>query len=59
MTAPEETPGGLAESTGHPRVDEAIVNLASVQDAPPAEQVGPLTEADRTFRETLDSIGDV
>ena len=36
-----------------------MIALAAVQDAPPAEQVAPLAEADRTLRETLDSIGDV
>ena len=59
MTGPREAPGGLAEGTGDPRIDEAVIALAAVQDAPPAEQVAPLTEAHRTLRETLDSIGDV
>jgi hypothetical protein len=42
-----------------PRIEETLVDLAEVSDAPPVEQVGPLTEADRVLRETLDSIGDV
>jgi hypothetical protein len=59
VTAPQETPGGLAEGTGDPRIDAALIALAATQDAPPAEQVAPLAEAHRTLRETLDSIGDV
>jgi hypothetical protein len=59
VTGPQEVPGGLAEGTGDPRIDEAVIALAAVQDAPPAEQVAPLAESDRTLRETLDSIGDV
>ena len=59
MTAPEPSPGGLAETTGDPRIDEAVIALAAAQDAPPAEQVAPLAEAHRTLRETLDSIGDI
>jgi hypothetical protein len=46
-------------ATGHPAVDAALVDLAAVAEAPPAEQVAPLAEADRVLRETLDSIGDV
>jgi hypothetical protein len=44
---------------GHPRIDETLGALAAARDAPPADQVAPLTEAHRTLRETLDSIGDV
>ena len=32
--------------------------LAAAGDAPPDELIAPLTEADRTLRETLDSIGE-
>jgi hypothetical protein len=32
--------------------------LDAAADLPPADQVAPLTEAHRTLRETLDSIGD-
>jgi hypothetical protein len=42
-----------------PAVDQAVAALADVAEAPPAQQVGPLAEADRVLRETLDSIGDV
>ena len=52
MTTPDENPGRT-------NLDEALEKLAAVRDAPPADQVGPLTEADRALRETLDSIGDV
>ena len=52
MTAPDET-------TGHPSVDQAVAAVVNAGDAPPAEQVAPLAEADRVLRETLDSIGDV
>jgi hypothetical protein len=41
------------------RIDGVLAALAEVKDAPPAEQVGPLTEAHRVLRETLESIGDV
>jgi hypothetical protein len=41
------------------RVEQVVADLAMVADAPPAEQVAPLAEADRVLRETLDSIGDV
>jgi hypothetical protein len=40
-------------------VDEVVSGLVAVQDAPPAEQVAPLTQAHQVLRETLDSIGDV
>jgi hypothetical protein len=46
-------------NTGSPAVDEVLAGLAAVADAPPAEQVAPLAEADRVLRDTLDSIGDV
>jgi hypothetical protein len=59
VTAPEESPGGLAQSTGHPHIDEAVIALAATQDSPPADQVAPLAEAHRTLRETLDSIDDI
>jgi hypothetical protein len=44
--------------TGHPAVDEAVAAVAALADAPPAEQVAPLAQADRVLRDTLDSIGD-
>jgi hypothetical protein len=44
--------------TGDPRIDEALGALAAAGDAPPADLVAPLTEADRALRETLDSIGE-
>ena len=44
---------------GSARIDEALDALAEVRDAAPAEQVGPLSQAQRVLRETLDSIGDV
>ncbi len=54
MTGPEPP-----TATGMPAVDEVLAGLAAVADAPPADQVAPLAEADRVLRETLDSIGDV
>jgi hypothetical protein len=51
-------PAVTAEA-GSARIDEALAVLAEVRDAPPAEQVAPLTQAQRVLRETLDSIGDV
>jgi hypothetical protein len=36
-----------------------MAGLTGVRDAPPSEQVGPLTEAQRSLAETLDTIGDV
>jgi hypothetical protein len=36
-----------------------LAALAEVKDAPPAQQVAPLTQAHRVLRETLESIGDV
>ena len=61
MTAPDagDLAGPGTAHTGHPRVDEALGSLAAAGDAPPAEQVAPLAEADRVLRETLDSIGDI
>jgi hypothetical protein len=44
--------------TGNPAVDDALSGLAAVADAPPAEQVAPLAQADRVLRDTLDSIDD-
>ena len=55
MTAPDHA----ASPTGHPAVDQAVAAVVGAGDAPPAEQVAPLAEADRVLRETLDSIGDV
>ena len=46
------------QPSGNPRIDEALSNLAAAADAPPAEQIAPLTEADRALRETLDTIGE-
>ena len=43
---------------GTSRVGAALLALAEVRDAPPADQVEPLTRAHRALRETLDSIGD-
>jgi len=56
VTGPQEA---MTAHTGHPRVDEALAAVVEASDAPPAEQVAPLAEADRVLRETLDSIGDV
>jgi hypothetical protein len=50
--------GDQAPETGHPRVDEVLRNLAAVGDAAPHEMIGPLTEADRVLRETLDTVED-
>jgi hypothetical protein len=55
LTDPERVPPG---QTGHPRVDDVVAMLDAAADLPPADQVAPLTEAHRTLRETLDSIGD-
>jgi hypothetical protein len=44
---------------GGARIDQALAALAEVKDAPPAEQVEPLSRAHQVLRETLDSIGDV
>jgi hypothetical protein len=54
-TDPGRVPPG---QTGHPRVDDVVAMLDAAADLPPADQVAPLTEAHRTLRETLDSIGD-
>jgi hypothetical protein len=55
-----DDPAPLADvTTGHPRVDAALAALAEVAEAPPVQQIGPLTEAHDVLRETLDSIGDV
>ena len=56
MTAPQAPGPGAG---GAARIEEALAALAEVKDAPPAEQVAPLTQAHRILRETLDSIGDV
>jgi hypothetical protein len=50
--------GEAAPVTGHPRVDEALRELAAVGDAAPHEMIAPLTEADRVLRETLDTVED-
>ena len=42
-----------------PRLAEALAALDAVRDAPPAEQVAPLADAQRVLRETLDSVADV
>jgi hypothetical protein len=55
VTAPDDP----TVHTGHPTVDQAVAAVVDTGDAPPAEQVAPLAEADRVLRETLDSIGDV
>jgi hypothetical protein len=57
VRVPGPRPGPAA--TGSSRIDEALAVLADVRDAPPGEQVAPLTNAQRVLRETLDSIGDV
>lgn len=63
MTAPDDdwAPVNVDQTAGngHPRIDETLAALAAARYAPPAVQVAPLTEAHRTLRETLDSIGDV
>jgi hypothetical protein len=58
VTGPAERVEPSGE-TGQPDVDAALAALADVADAPPAEQVVPLTEAHRVLSETLDSIGPV
>jgi hypothetical protein len=62
VTAPDGSVGDYAPSqpphTGDPRIDGALAALADAGDAPPDQLVGPLTEADRALRETLDAIGD-
>ncbi len=52
-------PAGPEPASSIPDVGEAMESLAAVADAPPADQVTPLAEADRVLRETLDSIGDI
>jgi hypothetical protein len=46
----------LADS---PRLAQALAALDEVRDAPPAEQIAPLAEAQRVLRDTLDAVGDV
>jgi hypothetical protein len=55
VTNPDET----ADPAMSPRLADAMAGLDAARDAPPAEQVAPLAEAQRALRETLDSIGDV
>jgi hypothetical protein len=55
---PTGTADGYPASTGHPDVDRVVQSLAAAADLPLAEQIGPLTEAHQTLRETLDSVGD-
>jgi hypothetical protein len=50
---------GAAPQTEHRRLDDALAALADVAEAPPADQIGPLTDAHTALRETLDSIGTV
>lgn len=57
MTGPYPVPGP-PPATGA-RIEAALAALTEVKDAPPAEQVAPLTQAHQVLRETLDSIGDV
>ena len=59
MTAPYSSDAPTPGPRGASRIEEALAALAEVKDAPPAEQVAPLTQAHRALRETLDSIGDV
>jgi hypothetical protein len=59
MTAPYSSDAPTPGPSGASRIEEALAALAQVKDAPPAEQVAPLTQAHRALRETLDSIGDV
>jgi hypothetical protein len=53
MTTPDER----VQDPGS-RLAEALAALDTVRDAPPAEQVVPLAEAQRVLRETLDSVED-
>jgi hypothetical protein len=59
MTAPYSSGAPTSGPSGASRIEEALAALVEVKDAPPAEQVAPLTQAHRALRETLDSIGDV
>lgn len=54
---PESHPGGAVDPG--PRLAAALAALDAVRDAPPAEQIAPLADAQRVLRETLDSVGDV
>ncbi len=56
---PQPPAAAAVGDNGGSRVDDALAALAEVRDAPPAEQVAPLTQAHRALRETLESIGDV
>ena len=42
-----------------PRLAEVLAALDAVRDAPPADQVAPLADAQRVLRETLDSVADI
>ena len=62
--SPERADSSLERADSSPdrggsRIDAALAALAEVKDAPPAQQVVPLTQAHQALRETLDSIGDV
>ena len=45
--------------TGHERVDDVMLSLAEVADAPPADQIARLASAHTVLSETLHSIGTV
>lgn len=55
---PEDDPGGAgaAPATGHPAVDAALQAVVATAGAGPGEQVSAFQAADRTLRETLESI---
>jgi hypothetical protein len=57
--SPEPSQQAADPGLGGSRIDAALAALAEVRNAPPAEQVAPLTHAHQVLRETLDSIGDV
>jgi hypothetical protein len=57
--SPEPSQQAADPGLGGSRIDAALATLAEVRNAPPAEQVAPLTHAHQVLRETLDSIGDV
>lgn len=54
MTAPQESVE--VPRTGHPQVDAAVAAVATAQDAPAAEQVAALTQAQQVLAQTLDTI---
>jgi hypothetical protein len=45
-----------AEQSGHPRIDEALDELAGVAELPPAEQIVAYDAVHRTLQETLTTI---